>query len=129
MRLHENIKLFKEAVRFTAQQKGIQTIYIEKDYWIVYVLHHLFNSELKAEIIFKGGTSLSKCFNIIGVSPFIYRNMILGFFVLLLLQSLLHLIANLQYLILRCFFRLFYSLLEIKRRRETVFSITKSNLL
>lgn len=36
MRLHENKKLFQDAVIATAQQKGIPEIYIEKDYWVTY---------------------------------------------------------------------------------------------
>jgi len=65
MKLHEDKKLFEEAVRITALQKGIQPIYIEKDYWIVYVLYHIFNSSIGDSLIFKGGTSLSKCFDTI----------------------------------------------------------------
>ncbi len=32
MRLHENKQLFKQAVEFTAQEKKILPIYVEKDY-------------------------------------------------------------------------------------------------
>jgi predicted nucleotidyltransferase component of viral defense system len=39
---------------------------IEKDFWVVWTLGHLFNlSELKNHLTFKGGTSLSKVFGII----------------------------------------------------------------
>ena len=65
MKLHENKKLFKEAVRATAEQKGILDIYVEKDYWVTYVLHTIFNNEIGKETIFKGGTALSKCFGLI----------------------------------------------------------------
>ncbi len=66
MNLHENPQLFKEAIRATANQMGIQEIFIEKDYWIVYVLFHIFHDEeIKTMAVFKGGTSLSKCFEII----------------------------------------------------------------
>jgi len=65
MTLHKNKKLFTEAVRFTAQQKGILDIYIEKDYWITYALHLIFKHEIGKETVFKGGTSLNKCFNVI----------------------------------------------------------------
>ena len=34
MNLHENKELFKDAINATSQFKGIQEIYIEKDYWI-----------------------------------------------------------------------------------------------
>jgi len=65
MRLHENEKLFIQSVRFTAQQKRIKDIYIEKDYWITFALNTIFNSEASEYAVFKGGTALSKCFEII----------------------------------------------------------------
>lgn len=65
VKLHENKKLFKEAVRATAEQKGILDIYVEKDYWVTYALFTLFNNEIGKETIFKGGTALSKCFGLI----------------------------------------------------------------
>ena len=34
MILHENPKLFQQAVQFTAQQMNIAEIYVEKDYWV-----------------------------------------------------------------------------------------------
>lgn len=65
MKLHQNEKLFKEAIEATAQLKGIPNIYIEKDYWVTYALHLIFKDEIGKETIFKGGTALSKCFNLI----------------------------------------------------------------
>lgn len=65
MNLHQNSALFKDAVKFTAAQKGILDIYIEKDYWVTFVLYNLYKSELGKEIVFKGGTALSKCYGII----------------------------------------------------------------
>lgn len=65
MKLHENKKLFSQAIRATAQRMNILDIYIEKDYWVCYALHLIFNSELKDKVIFKGGTALSKCYNLI----------------------------------------------------------------
>lgn len=62
MKLHENKQLFRQAVQFTAQQKNILDIYIEKDYWVTYALHTIFNNPIGAETAFKGGTALSKCF-------------------------------------------------------------------
>ena len=39
---------------------------VEKDFWVTLVLDYLFHKcEYKDYFIFKGGTSLSKCFNII----------------------------------------------------------------
>ncbi|NLO70909.1 MAG: nucleotidyl transferase AbiEii/AbiGii toxin family protein [Porphyromonadaceae bacterium] len=65
MRLHENKELFQDALIATSQQKGIREIYIEKDYWVTYALNNIFKNEIGKETIFKGGTALSKCFNLI----------------------------------------------------------------
>jgi len=65
MRLHQNKTLFDQAVRATAQQKGLPEIYIEKDYWVTLALHAIFSSSIGVETVFKGGTSLSKCFSLI----------------------------------------------------------------
>ena len=65
MKLHQDKKLFRQAVEFTAQKMNIPTIYVEKDYWVTYALHTIFHHEVGNETIFKGGTALSKCFNLI----------------------------------------------------------------
>ncbi len=65
MRLHENPTLFRQAVQATAQSLGIQEIFVEKDYWVTYALHAIYHSQIGKETIFKGGTSLSKCFGLI----------------------------------------------------------------
>jgi len=65
MNLHENKALFKEAITATSQQLNIPELYIEKDYWVTLVLHTLYHSDVKNEVVFKGGTALSKCFGII----------------------------------------------------------------
>ena len=42
---------------------------VEKDFWVTLLLDYLFHhSEFKEDFTFKGGTSLSKCFNIINRS-------------------------------------------------------------
>jgi hypothetical protein len=61
MKLHENKVLFRDAITVTSQQKGIPEVYIEKDYWVTLALHAIFNNEIGKETIFKGGTALSKC--------------------------------------------------------------------
>ena len=61
MKLHENKELFQDAISATSQQKGIPEIYIEKDYWVTLTLHTIFNSNIGKEAVFKGGTALSKC--------------------------------------------------------------------
>lgn len=67
MKLHENSTLFRQAVQFTADnmQNPIPAIYVEKDYWVTYVLFTIFSNEIGKDTIFKGGTALSKCFNLI----------------------------------------------------------------
>ena len=65
MILHENKSLFNDAVRFTAQQMNLPPAYVEKDYWVTFALYTIFNNEAGKDTIFKGGTALSKCHNII----------------------------------------------------------------
>ena len=61
MKLHENKELFQDAIIATSQQKGIPEIYIEKDYWVTLALYAIFNNKIGKETVFKGGTALSKC--------------------------------------------------------------------
>lgn len=65
MRLHENEKLFKQSIRFAAQHKGIKDVYVEKDYWVTFALHTIFQSSASEFSVFKGGTALSKCYGFI----------------------------------------------------------------
>ena len=65
MKLHENKILFRQAVQFTADQMQIPAIYVEKDYWVTYALFTIFNNEIGKDTVFKGGTALSKCYNMI----------------------------------------------------------------
>jgi len=65
MKLHENKEIFEQAVKATAEHMGILDIYIEKDYWVCYALKLIYESEIKHEAIFKGGTALSKCYKFI----------------------------------------------------------------
>ncbi|MCH8569418.1 MAG: nucleotidyl transferase AbiEii/AbiGii toxin family protein [Balneolales bacterium] len=65
MNLHENQKLFTDAIRGTAAKLDLPEIFIEKDYWVTYMLKSLFQSEVGPNIVFKGGTALSKCHGLI----------------------------------------------------------------
>jgi predicted nucleotidyltransferase component of viral defense system len=65
MRLHQNEELFRQAIQFTAQEMGIPEIFIEKDYWVTFTLYTIFNSDMGPEAVFKGGTSLLKCYGLI----------------------------------------------------------------
>ncbi|MBI9093979.1 MAG: nucleotidyl transferase AbiEii/AbiGii toxin family protein [Sphaerochaeta sp.] len=58
----ERIQIFSE----TAAQMGTTSAIVEKDFWVCWVLQKLFNTEsLKNTLMFKGGTSLSKVYNVI----------------------------------------------------------------
>lgn len=65
MKLHENKTLFRQAVQFTADQMKIPEVYVEKDYWVTYALFIIFHNEIGKDTVFKGGTALSKCYNMI----------------------------------------------------------------
>ena len=65
MQLHVNKELFADAVVATAQQKGLSELYVEKDYWVTLALYTLFTHEIGKQVVFKGGTALSKCFGLI----------------------------------------------------------------
>ncbi len=65
MKLHLNKTLFKQAVRFTSDQMNIPAIYVEKDYWVTYALFTIFHHEIGRDTVFKGGTALSKCYDVI----------------------------------------------------------------
>lgn len=51
---------FIDAIESAAAHFKMRTIFIEKDYWVTQVLKNLSTSKLRDEVIFKGGTSLSK---------------------------------------------------------------------
>lgn len=56
----------REAFEIAAAQLGITEAAVEKDFWVCWVLKHLFDDpQLKSQCLFKGGTSLSKCFQLI----------------------------------------------------------------
>ena len=48
-----------------AMHPGINQVAIEKDWWVTVTLKALFQTDCREWLIFKGGTSLSKGFNII----------------------------------------------------------------
>lgn len=65
MTLHQNKELFSELLIHTAQMVGLPEVYIEKDYWVTYMLKRLSDSPYRDRAIFKGGTSLSKAYKLI----------------------------------------------------------------
>lgn len=65
MKLHSNSDLFGEALQATALHFSISEIFIEKDYWVTYVLKAIHDSDYFENIVFKGGTSLSKAYKLV----------------------------------------------------------------
>jgi predicted nucleotidyltransferase component of viral defense system len=65
MKLHHDIKLFTQTLRAASQHLDIKLEFVEKDYWITLVLSRLSKSKYIDESVFKGGTSLSKGYNLI----------------------------------------------------------------
>lgn len=61
MYLHEERELFEQAVLAVSQKRGIPAAIVEKDYHVTILLKELVHR--KPAIIFKGGTSLSKCYH------------------------------------------------------------------
>ena len=63
-RLSDNDR--RELFRNTADKMGLNDAIVEKDFWVCFTLDYLFHrSPWKESITFKGGTSLSKAFNLI----------------------------------------------------------------
>lgn len=62
MLLHENKTEFQELITLTAKEKHIPESAVERDYYIVQALLLLSQSENADRCVFKGGTSLSKCY-------------------------------------------------------------------
>ncbi|MCD8081928.1 MAG: nucleotidyl transferase AbiEii/AbiGii toxin family protein [Clostridiales bacterium] len=61
--LHEAKEQFLNAINLTFAQTGIMTQAIEKDYYVTMILRQL--SKRLPYVVFKGGTSLSKCYGVI----------------------------------------------------------------
>lgn len=63
MSLHNNFDEFKEIIQLVSQKLRIDESIVEKDYYVTLFLKEIF--EYDKNFVFKGGTSLSKCFKII----------------------------------------------------------------
>ncbi len=64
--LHNERKNIEQAVINTARKKNLPPAIVEKDLYVCYILDYLFNRfEYKEFLEFKGGTSLSKGYNLI----------------------------------------------------------------
>ena len=62
MKLHEYNNEFKDLISIVAADKHLPESAIERDYYIVVLLKNLADSEYADKCVFKGGTSLSKCY-------------------------------------------------------------------
>lgn len=61
-----SIKDRTELFQATAISMGMQPNVIEKDFWVCFMIDHLFNDcKYKKAFVFKGGTSLSKAYHVI----------------------------------------------------------------
>jgi len=63
LQLPDNTKL--NAYTETGRRMGLPTVAIEKDWWVVHTLSLIFSMKCASSLIFKGGTSLSKGWNLI----------------------------------------------------------------
>lgn len=64
MYLHkENRELFRDAILLTSQRLEVSEDIVEKDYYVTLILKKL--SAIEYPVVFKGGTSLSKAFQVI----------------------------------------------------------------
>jgi predicted nucleotidyltransferase component of viral defense system len=59
--IDERTAMFQEA----ANRRGVTLQIIEKDFWVCWTLKQLFETDFGPHLLFKGGTSLSKIFNVI----------------------------------------------------------------
>jgi predicted nucleotidyltransferase component of viral defense system len=57
--------LFKDAIEVTAKAMNLPTVFVEKDFWVSYVLYQLAHSEHSSQVVFKGGTALSKAYHLL----------------------------------------------------------------
>lgn len=62
MKLHEFQTEFKDLITIVANKMHLPESAIERDYYIVMLLKNLADSEYAEKCVFKGGTSLSKCY-------------------------------------------------------------------
>ena len=65
MNLHQDKEIFAEWIEVTGSTFGLPQVYVEKDYWMTRALKFLSESPYVEDVIFKGGTSLSKAYGLI----------------------------------------------------------------
>ena len=62
MDLHRHKAEFDQLIRIVAEDKGLPETAVRRDYYIVMMMKNLQDSEYADLCVFKGGTSLSKCY-------------------------------------------------------------------
>ncbi len=62
MNLQRHKTEFEELVNIVSRHRGLSEGAVYRDYYIVYMLEQLANSIYGEQVVFKGGTSLSKCY-------------------------------------------------------------------
>lgn len=62
MNLHNDQEAFHDLAVLASNYMGIPVAAAKRDYYIVMMLQKLTNSDYSARSVFKGGTSLSKCY-------------------------------------------------------------------
>lgn len=62
MKLHHFPEEFQQLITVVANDKHISESAVERDYYIVMMLKALADSPYAEQCVFKGGTSLSKCY-------------------------------------------------------------------
>ena len=62
MKLHTLPEVFHELITIVATELNISESAVERDYYIVMMLQKLADSPYADQCVFKGGTSLSKCY-------------------------------------------------------------------
>ena len=62
MNLHKHKQEFEDLITIVANYIGIPVDAIRRDYYIVLIMQNLQNSDYAEKCVFKGGTSLSKCY-------------------------------------------------------------------
>ena len=61
--LHDDKETFEQIILRVSEDTGIEASIVEKDYYVTLFLKRVV--EIQPNIIFKGGTSLSKCYKLI----------------------------------------------------------------
>lgn len=65
MQLHNHKEEFETIVQAVAEEYGLRNFQVEKDYYVSLFLKELSKLDSSIQVVFKGGTSLSKCYDVI----------------------------------------------------------------